>query len=407
MLIVSILIVWLNVKLYSDSFNRAERKEDIILQLNFLNHEKKSNNLADRMQNIFPEGYVFTNVLYGLAWCEIGLADTVENNKRLALQEALFAYNQINSAKAKSYFESSLYPNYGIFYLGWNNYLLSKILLLDSNCANNQNYKKLYLRNCETIVDAMKNSNSPFLQSYQYQAWPADMCVAMASLKNHEKIFDNKYQQVVADWVVNVKSKLDPRTKLISHKVNAENGKTIEGARGCSISLILRFLSEIDSNFAQEQYNLYKKNFVATTFGLPSINEYPIGLCGSGDIDSGPVIFGVGFSGTIVSIGTYSVMGDYDLAENQYKTINAFGLSKKSSEMKKYLFGQMPIADAFIAWSRTAELRNPADNIQSSNLWQLNFHILSAIILLIIWLLFYWKIIYEKLQQKLTFLKSK
>lgn len=398
LLTLTILIAWLNTKLYTDNFNREERKKDIILQLNYLGKELKFNHLGERMQSIFPEGFLFTNVLYGLSWCEVGLADTTLSTKTTALHEALYAYDQISSTKAKSLFDPTLHPENGIFYLGWNNYLLSKLLQLDSSYNGNKYYKNIYNRNCELIVDALTHSSSPFLQSYQYQAWPADMCVAMASLSNYEKINDKRYHTVITNWVTEIKSKVDPRTKLIPHKVHPDNGETIEGARGCSISLILRLLSEIDADFSKDQYALYKKNFISTTFGLPSISEYPAGLCGTGDIDSGPVIFGVGFAGTIVSIGTFSVMGDYEAAEKQYKTINAFGFSTKDPDIKKFALGKMPIADAFIAWSRTAELHDTSRFIMTSNFWAYKFHFISFFIVLVLWALFYHKIIFKKLQ---------
>ena len=74
----SLLIVWINIQLHTDNFNKEERKADIILQLNFLKQEIKQNHLGERMQAIFPEGFVFTNALYGLSWCEVGLNDTSE-----------------------------------------------------------------------------------------------------------------------------------------------------------------------------------------------------------------------------------------------------------------------------------------------------------------------------------------
>lgn len=400
LMIVTIFIVWINFKLYSDNFNKIEREKDIILQLNFLSKELKENNLGAKMQHVFPEGFVFTNVLYGLSWCEIGLVDSNLTSKKNALNEALYAFDQISATKAKSFFDPTLNPENGIFYLGWNNYLLSKILLLDTNFVGSSYYKMLYNKNCDKIIAALSHSNSPFLQSYQNQAWPADMCVAMASLSNYEKINDSRYKNYIKNWVTYIKANVDPRTKLIPHKVNPENSKTIEGARGCSISLILRLFSEIDYEFSKEQFVLYKKNFVTTTFGLPSIDEYPVGLCGQGDIDSGPVIFGVGFAGTIVSIGTFSVMGDYDLAEMQYKTINAFGLSSKNSDSKKYIFGKLPISDAFIAWSRTAQLHDNSNLSKIPCLWAYKFHLISILVITIFWASFYRKEIIKKLRYK-------
>ena len=143
----TILIVWLNIKLCTDNLNREDRKKDIILQLNYLNRELKTNQLGERMQSIFPEGFVFTNVLYGLSWCEVGLADTSLYTRNNALNEALFAYDQISSAKAKSLFDPTLKPENGIFYLGWNNYLLSKLLQLDSNFEGSRYYKIVYNKN--------------------------------------------------------------------------------------------------------------------------------------------------------------------------------------------------------------------------------------------------------------------
>ncbi len=94
-----------NIKLHTQNYTRTEQKEDIILQLNFLESELKNNNLGDRMQKIYPEGYVFINALYGLAWCELSLADLKDSIlKRRALNEALFAYNNLNSEQAKKIF---------------------------------------------------------------------------------------------------------------------------------------------------------------------------------------------------------------------------------------------------------------------------------------------------------------
>lgn len=378
--IFSLFIVWINFNLYFDNFDKQENVEDIILQLNFLGFELKNNNLGDRMQEIFPEGFVFSNVLYGLAWCELGIADS--NKKELALNEAVYAYNEINSIKAKSIFSYNSQTENGIFYLGWNNYLLSKIIFLDSSFSNrNYYYQSKYIQQCYQIVDAMNKNNSPYLESYTNQSWPADMTVAVASLSNHDKIYLPKHQSLITNWIDKVKSKLDPKTNLIPHKVNSKNGETIEGARGCSISLILRLLSEIDIKFAKEQYELYKNNFVSTTFGLPSINEYPAGQSGIGDIDSGPVIFGVGFAGTIVAIGTFSVFGDQNLSENQYKTINAFGLSYRTEKFKKYIFGQLPIADLFIAWGRSSALNQEKKSNTNLDYWRFKFHIFSILLI--------------------------
>jgi len=391
--VLTIAILWINIGLHKKDDNRAEQKKDIQLQLHFLETELKQNNLGERMQQLFPEGYVFIHALYGLSWCELALADSLhdEKLKEKAIKEALYAFDQINSEKGMSPFQIELIPENGIFYCGWKNYLLSKILQVDRTFNSHESYEALFKEQSKEIAAAVKQSNSPYLESYSGHAWPADMFVTMASLKNYDKLYKPKFQSDIQSWIGSVKKKLDPKTHLIPHKVHPETGAMIEGARGCSIGLSLRMLGEIDSAFGREQFDLARTHFITTQFGLPAVREYPKGTFGLGDIDSGPVILGVGFSGTIVMIGTMSMYDHPTLAHQQYKTIHAFGFETKNDEEKKYLFGALPMADAFIAWGRATDLHYSSSqpNVSFKN-WRLQFHLISVLVLLILWMPVWW-----------------
>lgn len=391
--IISFFILRLNVLLYTENFTKEEQRDDIVLQLNFLEDELKNNTLGERMQDIFPEGYVFVNALYGLTWCELALSETITPKlKKRALNEALYAFENINGNEGRLNFPPDLLPEYGIFYNGWKNYLLSKIMLVDTNFNLSKIYIEAYKTNCEEIAWALKRSTTPFLASYPYQSWPADMLVAMASLNNYDKIFAPKYKHTIENWLQTVKQKVDPKTGLIAHKVDSETGLSTESSRGSSISLMIRMLFEIDTVFAQEQYKLMKQHFDTEAFGLPSIDEFSKGEVGEEDIDSGPVILGVGFAGTIVKIGALSRTGEDELAEQQYKTIHAFGFCTKSNNQKKYLFGKLPMADAFIAWGRATALHQLNDKTKTTNwFWAFKFHLISLGLISFLWLLVFRK----------------
>ena len=118
--VVTIPILWINIGLHIQDDNRTEQKEDVLLQLNFLETELKHNNLGERMQYLFPEGYVFIHALYGLSWCELALADSSQNKtlKAKTIKESLYAFDQIDSEKATSTFQIELIPENGIFYCG-------------------------------------------------------------------------------------------------------------------------------------------------------------------------------------------------------------------------------------------------------------------------------------------------
>jgi hypothetical protein len=389
---ISLLLLHINIRLHSDNFTVTGQKNDIVLQMNFLESELKDNNLGDRMQELFPEGNVFIHVLYGLSWCELALANPSDKmlNKR-AVKEVLLAYDHVNSENARSIFNTYTTPENGIYYIGWKNYLLSKILSIDIDFDGRKSYMITFLNECDAIQKLINGSANPYFESYPNQAWPADTFVAIASLGIHDKILAPKYNLDINHWLTKVKLRLDPVTKMIPHMVDAQAGKLIHGARGCSTSLILRMLAEIDPVFAEEQFKLFKTYFVTTTFGLPSVREYPVGQYGSGDIDSGPVVFGVGFSGTIVSIGTYAVFDQGDLSTKQYKTIHAFGLGQITQTEKSYLLGQLPMADAFIAWGRATDLHFQNKSKAVTAQWPVQFHFLSFVTVLLLWIIYFFK----------------
>lgn len=396
--IVTIFLVWLNFPLVYHNTDRYERISDAVMHLNFLEKELKQNGLGERMQSTYPEGYVFINSLYGLSWCELALADPGHGAplKNKALSEALFAYTQVNSDIARLPFDKTLYPEYGMYYFGWKNYLLSKILLLDTSFAGHESMMNEFRSGCFALKQIINEKESPYTQTYPGNTWPADMFTAAASLKNYDRIFGVTYEPDIRLWIEKVKTRLDPETGMVPHRVNSGTGRMMQGPRGSSMSLTLRMLAEIDSGFAAEQYRLLEKNFVSDFLGLPYLREYPKGVEGKGDVDSGPVIFGIGFSGTVVMTGAFAVLGMTEMFEHQYRTLNTFGFSTKSENTKMYLLGKFPMADAFIAWGLASGINNMSSNPNSSELWISWFTIASLSFVLLLWLLFFRKRIFRR-----------
>src|SRR5690606_3664527 len=95
------------------------------------------------------------------------------------------------------------------------------------------------------LAAAFTASASPYLEAYPGQAWPVDSTVAIASLRLHDTLLRPRYADTVRQWLDKVRRRLDPRTGLIPHRVDAETGAPAEMARGSSQSLIHRFLPDI------------------------------------------------------------------------------------------------------------------------------------------------------------------
>jgi hypothetical protein len=168
----------------------------------------------------------------------------------------------------------------------------------------------------------------------------------------HDQLFEPEYKDVIEHWLAGTKNGLDARG-MMPHSVHPGNTSVLEGARGSSQALMLIFLKDIDHSFAKEQFKLFKENFIDTTLGLTGVREYPKGESGTGDIDSGPVIFGFGGAATIVGMQTLSLYDEHELSLKIRNAVEALALPCEADDEKKYFFGLLPIADAFITWSHS------------------------------------------------------
>jgi hypothetical protein len=142
-----------------------------------------------------------------------------------------------------------------------------------------------------------------------------------------------------------VKTNLDPATGLLPHQVAPQP----IGARASSQGIIQRFLVDIDPAFTRSQYEIFRDKFVTGV----GVREYPKGVGGTGDVDSGPLILGFSLSATVVAMGAARVQHD-PLADRLAREGDLLGLPLTGLTTKRYLFGMLPIGDAFLAWSASA-----------------------------------------------------
>jgi hypothetical protein len=301
------------------------------------------------MQNIYPEGFVFIHSLYALAWCD--LLEGIDHKSALfqeGFREISTSCSRVNSEEGRSIFSEHQLLEYGAFYTGWSTYLLGRKLNLSKQDTTEVNQFK---QACDRIAEFIRKSSTPYATSYYDMAWPGDMILAVAALQLHDRMFAPSYRDVIYAWVTKVKSRLD-EYGLVPHSVDSETGKSLESARGSSQSLILIFLHDIDQSFARKQFRIYDSLFVGKRFGLTCVYEYPRGTWGVGDIDSGPVILGVGGAASIVGMRTLGMFKQEDKSISIRNGIESFGLSRRKETTKSYLFGTLPMADAFITWAQ-------------------------------------------------------
>lgn len=349
---------------------------------------------GQQMQRLFPEGFFFSHALYGLAWVELGLREAEGSPGRAeALREARWALARLDTPDGTRIFSPSLDPPLGVFFNGWASWLRGGALLLEPAAARNQTEEDRLQADCAALAAAFDRSPTPFLSAYPGQAWAVDSTVAVAALRLCDALFGPRHERTIAAWLAAARERLDPATGLMPHRVDPVTGQGLEGARGSSQSIIARFLVEIDPAWGAEQYALFRRQFGGRPLGVPGIREYPLGSDGAGDVDSGPLIFGVSASATVVAAGAAQLHGDESFARAVFQTSEALGMPWRWDGRKRYAFGLLPVGDAFLAWAKTARpwiaplpAAAPAAIPPIEWWWRLPFALLSLLAALLAWL---------------------
>ncbi len=385
---ISVLLGIINIRLYYTDANPEHT--DVIAQLTFIK-ERLQNGAGEEMQQFFPEGYFFTHVLYGLTWVDVGLTkpDRVEQ----AITEARWALKRLESSEGKGVFSPDLTPAYGVFYVGWTNWLRGGLLKLQAPNAQDKDEAERFTSELTALEAAFDASETPFLQAYPGQAWPVDSTVAVAALHLHDTLFPTQFEATISRWVTLAKTKLDPATGLLPHRVDYRTGDLLQGTRGSSQSVIQRFLPEIDAAWARETYPKFREQFAATILGIAGIREYPVGVEGVGDVDSGPLVAGMSLSSSVVTVAAAQVEGDEALADAMLNVGEALGMPIELGGSKRYALGVLPTGDAFLAWAKSATSWTFTPAPMSlprlvATGWRLPIHVVTLVVLGLLWWLF-------------------
>ncbi|GAA2381806.1 hypothetical protein Cme02nite_52630 [Catellatospora methionotrophica] len=344
---------------------------------------------AARMQRLFPEGWFFSYTLYGLTWLDVG-ARSAQLTPR-ALAEARWALSHVDSAQGSAVFDASLDPPYGVFYQGWATWLRGGVVALDGSGAPE---RARLSADADVLATAFRRqldaTGSPFLTAYPGQAWPCDSAVGLAAVRLAGTLTGADRADLVRDWLAAADARRDPATGLLPHTVDPATGQPTSGARATSQVMILRFLREVDPAAGARDWAVFRERFASTVPGVPGIREHPRGVDLAGDVDSGPLVGGLSLSASAVALGDAVVYGDAPAAAALTGLAEAAGLAVQWDGTRRYLGGQLPVGDAFLAWSLAARPWTGGETSAATGpswTWRLPWYAVLSALLAPAWLL--------------------
>ena len=219
---------------------------------------------------------------------------------------------------------------------------------LGASCLLGNELPPLALPVADALARRFDASPSALLETYPGETYVPDNVVAVAGLSLLQRCRADTRQAATIDRFLRVMraERLDPKTGVLVFAPG-------QMGRGSGAAWMAYFLTFIDEAFAREQFGaLFREFGTPVPFGAFAIREWPRGVERGGDVDSGPLVFGLSPSGTGFALAGPAFTSDDAQLRAMLTTAEFVGTSVGSAH-RRYLVAPL-VGDAITLATRTA-----------------------------------------------------
>jgi hypothetical protein len=157
--------------------------------------------------------------------------------------------------------------------------------------------------------------------------WPADQTVTLLAMKLYDVTHGTSLHDAPLRGFLRVLGeRADPRTGLFPSSVSPIEYADVP--RGCATSWSSLYLAQLDPGVAFDQYAHYisaRANLRENILGVGGFREWPPGRGGGQNVDSGPIVLGVGMAATGLGLGPARIFRDEETYTVIRRTALLFG----------------------------------------------------------------------------------
>ncbi len=265
----------------------------------------------------FPEWDLFPYVFPAVAYTSLAVSDParvdhsrrqVERLVRLVLPNVI-----ANVSPPGGKLETLAEHGQHAVYLGWLNLALGCLQYL----GGGETYAPLHRSLSEGLLRALIAARGRPLRSFPFYSWTFDTIPCLVSLW----LYDVHCRGARSAEAIGChlrwsrEQATHPETGLPYSEVDETDGKPRELPRGCDLSFRLCLLAQVDRTYAERLYRNYARAYWVERGWIAGFAEWPHGSSSgwhiSSDIDSGPLLQGIGLAATGFGVGTTSAFGDH------------------------------------------------------------------------------------------------
>lgn len=190
------------------------------------------------------------------------------------------------------------------------------------------------------LVRRMDASPMGLLETYPGETYPVDNCYVAGSVGLHQAVTGTDHTGTIRRWVDTIRRRaIHVETGLLIQAVDAVTLEAYDEPRGSGTVLGLLAARYADEPLARELYGAVSHHLARRWLGFGAVREYPVGVAGCGDIDSGPIVFGYGMSATGFCLGAARAADDAQFFRRLYATAHLCGVPVGQGDQLHFVSG--------------------------------------------------------------------
>lgn len=234
-------------------------------------------------------------------------------------------------------------------YLGYMNLAMSYERLVDPKTR----HAAMNDRITAALVRRLERTPSLMLQTYPNDIYPPDNTAVAGSIALYDRATGSDHSALLKRWADRVRrSYLDSHGLLVQH--TRRDGTPDAPGRGSGTALGVYFLSFLDDPISAQLWNAETTWLDTRVIGFGAEREYARGARGRGDVDSGPLVFGLSPVATGFSIAGARLHGDRDRFARLYASAELVGAPLSIAGKERFVYGG-PVGDAILFAMLTAQ----------------------------------------------------
>jgi hypothetical protein len=188
------------------------------------------------------------------------------------------------------------------------------------------------------------------LETYPKETYPVDNAAVLGSLLLHARVAGADHSAVTAPMLARFRRDWrDPASGLLFQSLDPHDGRPLDGPRASGTTLAAFLLSHGEDEVARDLYLAARAACARSFLGFGFLREYPAGSAGgAGDIDSGPLIFGVSPSATGFLMGPARRFGDRARFVALHRTAHLMGAPVGRGDGRRAYVTGGPLGNALL-----------------------------------------------------------